>query len=373
MDTVDHQQPVRRVPWIGGWGFFGISWFALLVLLIPAVVGAMLFAERHTLDHASTTTAGHRTTFIVLGVILITVVSAFTASIAGFLTYIVTARRRFTPPSAVFVLATIAMTAFSWLGFSISNDELLAANEARANLDRINLENQESARRQLETDGLVALDPEGLQRGIQGLRDVAETRKDPNERAVYLIGAEIGDRINELVLAYNTTVEPYVAAGVAEIANDTTEDDLLGMIDILDQALDANANVVAYIERIPTTLKVEYANRTNLNAATRSAQTNIFLEEMNHADILVVRNAEQSYLKASREQAMVLLDTHGLWENTPEGFLFFDGVDDRYIQRFNAAFQSIEQAIAEQSAAQGRIYKTTPASPANAESQPTQP
>ena len=374
MDTADHQQPVRRVPWIGGWGFFGISWFALLALLFPAFVGGMQFAERHTIDHAGTTTSAHRTAFVAIGVIFITMASALTALIAGFLTYVVTVRRWYTPPTTVFALAAMGMAAFWWLGFKVSNDKLAASNEARANLERMNSEHKEVARRQLETDGYLSPSTEESDRLIQGLRDVAETSEDPNKRAVYRINAEIGERINELVLAYNTTIEPFVTTGVAEIANDATEEDLLGMIDILEQSMDANGKVIAYFNRIPAILKIEFANRTKLNAATRAAQANSILKEMNHANILDIRNAEQRYLEASREQAMVLLDTHGLWENTPDGFLFFEGVNDRYTERFNAAFQTIQEAIADQTSAQGRIYNTTPAAaPADEASEPAQP
>lgn len=374
MDTADHQQPVRRVPWIGGWGFFGISWFALLALLFPAFVGGMQFAERHTIDHAGTTTSAHRTAFVAIGVIFITMASALTALIAGFLTYVVTVRRWYTPPTTVFALAAMGMAVFWWLGFKVSNDKLAASNEARANLERMNSEHKEVARRQLETDGYLSPSTEESDRLIQGLRDVAETSEDPNKRAVYRINAEIGERINELVLAYNTTIEPFVTTGVAEIANDATEEDLLGMIDILEQSMDANGKVIAYFNRIPAILKIEFANRTKLNAATRAAQANSILKEMNHANILDIRNAEQRYLEASREQAMVLLDTHGLWENTPDGFLFFEGVNDRYIERFNAAFQTIQEAIADQTSAQGRIYNTTPAAaPADEASEPAQP
>lgn len=362
MDTADHHQPVRRVPWIGAWGFFGISWFALLVLLIPAAVGAMQFAERHTVEYADTQTEAHRTGFMVVGAVIVTLFGVSGALFAGFLTYVSTARRWYTPPTAMFVLAAIGISAFAWLGLSLSTQDERAAAEARANFDRITEENRETARRQIEADGYASVGIEESERAIQGLRDVAETVDDPNERAVYLIGAEIGGRINELMSVYNSAVEPFLANGITEIPNSATEDNLLATIEVLEESRDANAGVIAYIERIPAILKIEFAKRTDLDASSRAVQADVFLEEMSHDDILVVRNAEQRYLDACLEQVTVLLDTHGLWENTPEGFLFAEGVDDVYIERFNAAFQAIHEAIADQSAAQGRVYNTTPAS-----------
>lgn len=346
----------KRVAWINRWGIFGISWFASLALLIPLVVGGLMFGVMHELDSTLNQSALQRSLFIVIGALLVGGVAMLIGLVIGVLTYLVFFRRWYTPPTAVFVLMVLATGGVAYLGLAEAASDKRTELEAQAQLERMTEQARLEALQQLERDGIASHTPGQNQEAIDGLREVSRTASDPNKAAMFAIAADIGQRSNDLVDAYFESMGTYLEVPVTEVPDDITEDQLLGRIETIEIAMEKNAASIEYLERLPVILKTELANRTTMNAPTRDHQADVFLKEFTYDDVMIVRRSEQEYLVACREQLMILLDTFGLWTNTPEGFDFAASVEDSYLDRFNAAFEVIQRVAEVQAEAQRRIY-----------------
>ncbi|MFK7883648.1 MAG: hypothetical protein AB8F26_05635 [Phycisphaerales bacterium] len=348
-----------KVPWFGRWGVFGISWFAMVAILVPLVLVPLLMQESHVAEFADTKPRAHVVGYMLVGTVLFLLVILIPAIFCGFVSYLVTTRRWFTPPTLVFLLVLLLLTAGVGWGIQQRTGRQIAANEALEQMHTINRENIESARRGIETDGDAMLDLEDSQRAVEGLRNAAEASVDPDEQAVLRIGADLGDRMNEYLAAYSLAVDPFLETGATDVENDITEDELLERIEMVERSMEKNGEFIGFVDRVPAILKIEFANKTSLNPKSRADAVASFLGGMHYEEVVTVRESEQRILAASREQLMVLLDTFGLWVNTPDGFEFYDSIDDTYIERFNAAFSEIQLAAAEQVAAQERMFGAT--------------
>lgn len=350
-DTADRP---RRVPPASPWGLLGVSWFALPALALPAVwlgiVGTQTYELKQQGGARMPPEGPYLTGFTLGGMVAVTLVALVVAAMV----YLATLRRRMVWPTAAFLLAAGVTSGFIITKVNHRNTALAKHAESVRALREFDRQLTEKHRAELESDGAIAIHPEDIHHSVELLESRAATETDPTTATILRVTTSLTREIAELNTAYSNALQPYLQAGGVAPATIKSEDDILVRIDSIEQSQPINRRLIeaitTYESRAKAMLSEAGIDGNKLPSILRGMR-----EGLNADLLLTVRNSEDRFMLASREQLSILLDTYGLWEIGESGILFDESVDKEYTARFNAAHAEIQAAAAAETAAQREL------------------